>query len=572
MIESFLIFSKSYRFLWFFLIATFLATNISGNDVPAFPGAEGFGKYSKGGRGGVVLQVTNVNDNGPGSLREALEYEGPRIIVFSVSGVISLKEPIFIDNPFVTLLGHTAPEKGVAIRGNQLHIRTHDVIIRFLRMRIGDVNFGKLNHWQSLDAIDIGNGKSDDVHNIIIDHCSISWATDENIGLWGDSYNITIQNSIISEGLNFGKNIQKRGMGILVGPWAERISILNNLFIHNGKRNPRMGNGGLGDVRNNTIYNPGWMGINIWNEKTDKPQTLNIVKNIFIPGPDTEFEKEISIWDPTTHPGKVYIADNLGFSGDTNYDNWVMVEDANSPRDPITPEQIERVKSDEEFLNEVSKTKSFEEMNHYVQYYVGASLPLRDEVDVRLINEWKSGKGKLIKSQDEVGGWPVYSAGIKRVTLFGEGNGDDIIPLGWREKYNIWRGDENEDFNGNGYTNIEEFFNGTNPLSQEEPSIMQIFEGFGAIVEEKRSVELEQNFPNPFRDYTNIRFSIQKHVFVLFNIYDYTGIKVDELVDAELYPGRYEILWKPSKGLPPGIYLGYMVIGNEKLSIKMMMN
>lgn len=182
----------------------------SQDPLKAFPGAEGFGTDTPGGRGGTVIKVTNLNNSGAGSLRAALEASGPRIVVFDVAGVIQLDERIEITEPFITIAGQTAPGDGIAIKGSPIDIQTHDVIIRGLRLRIGD---GSGDPPGSRDGITLGppwsNPGNVEVYNVVIDHCSISWAIDENIssapdgsGTSGQIYDITISNSIISEALD----------------------------------------------------------------------------------------------------------------------------------------------------------------------------------------------------------------------------------------------------------------------------------------------------------------------------------------------------------------------------------
>ena len=174
--------------------------------VPAFPGAEGFGSASVGGRGGTVIEVTNLNDSGPGSFRAAVEATGPRIVVFRIGGTIELQSTVLLTNPFITIAGQTAPGGGIAIKNTlffnryedpsgSLDIRTHDVIVRHLRIRPGAGPAGTSG--SECDAIQVyGN-----CYNVMIDHCSLSWAVDENFSSWGNPHDFTVQWCIISEGL-----------------------------------------------------------------------------------------------------------------------------------------------------------------------------------------------------------------------------------------------------------------------------------------------------------------------------------------------------------------------------------
>ena len=156
----------------------------------AFPSAEGYGRFARGGRGGRVIEVNNLNDNGPGSLRAAIEAEGPRTVVFNVSGLITLESRLIIRNPYLTIAGQTAPGKGICIRKyNMGMLGAHDVIVRYVRVRPGNIS------GQTLDGM--GMASSD---NCIIDHCSISWTIDEAFSSRG-AKNITLQRTLISEAL-----------------------------------------------------------------------------------------------------------------------------------------------------------------------------------------------------------------------------------------------------------------------------------------------------------------------------------------------------------------------------------
>jgi len=228
-------------------------TDLPQADIAAFPGAEGGGKYSFGGRGGKVYVVTNLDDDGPGSLRWACEQGGARIIVFNVAGIIRLKTPVIIRAPYITIEGQTAPGDGVCIAGETVWINTHDVIIRYMRFRRGETNVGRRD-----DAIG-GNP----VGNIIIDHVSASWGLDENMSMYRHMYNdstgsieqklgtanITIQNSIFSESLDTWNH----AFGSTLG--GENCSFMRNLWADNAGRNPSVGWNGIFNFVNNVVFN-----------------------------------------------------------------------------------------------------------------------------------------------------------------------------------------------------------------------------------------------------------------------------------------------------------------------------
>lgn len=179
--------------------------------LPAFPGAEGFGSTTPGGRGGRVIAVTTLNPSGPGSIQEACQARGPRIVVFRVGGVLQLTRSLEVREPFLTLAGQTAPGDGICLRGAGLSIRTHDVIIRGLRLRVGDDPGGP--DPENRDGIEIAHNKPGEVYNIVVDHCSVSWAIDENVSTWYECRDITFQWCLIAEALMKGSSGFDVGLG-----------------------------------------------------------------------------------------------------------------------------------------------------------------------------------------------------------------------------------------------------------------------------------------------------------------------------------------------------------------------
>jgi len=195
------------------LAATFLAVAEAQARTLAFPGAEGAGKWPQGGRGGRVIPVTNLDDSGPGSLRAAAEAKGPRTVVFRVSGTIELQTPISIKQPFLTIAGQTAPGEGICLKGQSLLIsNTHDIIIRHLRCRPGD----KTSLPGEMDAISMSS-----VRDVILDHCSATWSTDECLSVTRDSDRVTVQNCLIAEALT------SHALGSIIGSYVGSISFLN---------------------------------------------------------------------------------------------------------------------------------------------------------------------------------------------------------------------------------------------------------------------------------------------------------------------------------------------------------
>ncbi len=250
-------------------------------EIPAFPGAEGGGKYSFGGRGGRVIVVTNLNDDGPGSFRWACEQGGARIVVFNVAGIIRIKTPVIIRAPYITIAGQTAPGDGVCIAGESVWINTHDVIVRYMRFRRGETWVGRRD-----DAIG-GNP----VGNIMIDHVSATWGLDENMSMYRHMYNdstgekeqkfgtvnITIQNSIFAEALDTWNH----SFGSTLG--GENCTFMRNLWANNTGRNPSIGWNGIFNFVNNVVFN--WVHRSI--DGGDYRAQYNIINNYFKPGPAT---------------------------------------------------------------------------------------------------------------------------------------------------------------------------------------------------------------------------------------------------------------------------------------------
>ena len=409
---------------------------------PAFPGAEGFGAYTPGGRGGKVYEVTNLNDSGPGSLREAVEAKGPRIVVFRVSGNIELESRLKIGNPYITIAGQTAPGNGICLKNHQTNIGTHDVVIRYVRFRPGDVT------GRDIDSLG-GRG----CESIIIDHCSASWSIDECVSFYQNN-NITIQWCLISESLYESHHVKGRhGYG---GIWGGNNSSLHhNLFAHHSSRNPRFASDDKNvDYRNNVIYNWGFNSA-----YGGERATVNMVANYYKAGPGTKGNKKNRIVDVSENESRWYIADNYvtGYP-EITADNWSGGVQGKADK------AIIRV--DEPFPAVAITSQTAEEAYELVLAHVGASLS-RDPLDARIIEEvrtgtatyggaWGDGKG-IIDSQGTVGGWPQ----LKPIAP-PEDRDHDGMPDKWELEKGLNADNINdgaEDRDGDGYTNVEEYLN-----------------------------------------------------------------------------------------------------------------
>lgn len=459
--------------------------------IPAFPGAEGGGMYTPGGRGGKVIVVTSLADRGPGTLREACETGGARIVVFNVAGVIRLEAPIDINAPYITIAGQTAPGDGVCVTGASVHINTHDVVIRHMRFRRGQTDVGFRD-----DALG-GNA----VGNVIIDHVSASWGLDENMSIYRHVWNrqadgrgeklpavnVTIQNSIFSECLD----MYNHAFGATIG--GHNSTFARNVFASNISRNCSIGmNGGFNFI-NNTTYN--W-----WNRSVDggdHTSRINMIANNFKPGPITPEGKPIAwrilkvengrdkanrgVW------GRAYVSGNRTFANAAvTADNWaggVMAGDQFVTAD--NAELMKRVRVEEPFEMAPVTILSAEEAFDFVVNHGGASFPKRDAVDARVMKSVKTGKvypakdarehqplyvkrrlpadsykQGIITDPQQVGGLPQYK-GKPYVDTDGDG-----MPDKWEKKYGLNPNDSSDatgDLSGDGYTNIEKYINGIDP-------------------------------------------------------------------------------------------------------------
>lgn len=409
-------------------------------ELPAFPGAEGFGSKTPGGRGGDVLFVTNLKDSGPGSLRAAVEAEGPRIIVFRSAGLIDLESPLKIREPFVTIAAQTAPGDGIALRNWPVYVETHDVIIRGLRVRTGDRPGPRPDN---SDALAMANQEGG-VYNIILDHCSFSWAIDENLSTWHACHDITVQWCVISEALHDSRHSKgPHSMGFLIGNHARNVSFHHNLMVSNHARNPRPKGDTSSEIINNLIVNWGWAAINFADVESSGPSQSHIIGNTFIAGPDTKEGRCIHFSSQMPLGTCAYSKDNVhpgipfASSGD------------GSPHRHLRHEPL--------FASSGISVDDATVAKERVLAHAGASIPQRDPVDTRVVKGVLDGTAKIIDSQSEVGGWPEYVSAEPPADRDRDG-----MPDAWEVQHALDpdHPDDDGDADGDGYTNIEEYING----------------------------------------------------------------------------------------------------------------
>lgn len=433
----------------------------------AFPTAEGYGKYSKGGRGGVVFEVTNLNDSGEGSLRAAVEASGPRTVVFRVSGTIILESPLKIKNPYITLAGQTAPGDGICIRRHPLSIDADHVIIRYLRVRLGDES------GNDYDAVSSRYTK-----HVILDHISASWSVDECMSVYHcDS--ITVQWCVISESMSKSNHVKgSHGFG---GIWGSNYGTYHhNLLVHHTSRNPRMASGsGYTDYRNNVVYNWGYQNL-YGGEKYQKGSDkfnfsgFNIVANYYKPGPATlPGEVSYRIANPSFRDendfGLWYIADNkIEGNAEVSDDNW--------NGGVQTKISMETIRLEKPWPSMPLDQQTAHEAYELVLDKAGATLPKRDEIDERIINETRGGyatyegnsykKGHqvadpekvsgIIDTQADVGGWPELKSAPPPPDTDHDGMPDE-----WESKNGLdpENADDRNKFGEDGYTMLETYLN-----------------------------------------------------------------------------------------------------------------
>ena len=404
--------------------------------LPAFPGAEGHGKYVTGGRGGQIIYVTNLEDNNsPGSLRYAINQSGPRIILFKVSGTIQLNSRLSISKGDVTIAGQTAPGDGITLRDYPVTVDADNVIIRFMRFRMGDAAE------QEADALGGREQK-----NIIVDHCSMSWSTDECVSFYQNE-NFTLQWSIISESLK--NSVHEKGSHGYGGIWGgKNASFHHNLLAHHDSRNPRLGEirsttfafTDLVDLRNNVIYN--WKGNSCYG---GEGMNANIVNCYYKPGPATTKKERIISIDKSLEPsepvyniwGKFYIDGNvLTASARATNDNWAYgVYNQFNSKYTVTEQEKQEMRLAEPLNPGEVTTHDAETAYERILEYGGASL-VRDAVDERIIYDVSTGtatymdggngstKG-IVDTQDAVGGWPELSPGMAPADTDEDGMPDD---------------------------------------------------------------------------------------------------------------------------------------------------
>lgn len=414
----------------------------------AFPGAEGAGRMAVGGRGGRVLRVTNLDDAGPGSLRAAVEADGPRTVVFDIGGTIRLTSPLTIRRGRITVAGQTAPGGGITLRDYPLVVAADDVVVRHVRSRLGDES------GIESDAVSIDRGS-----RIILDHVSASWSVDETLSVGSrydpperGVYDVTVQWSVIAESLNASRHAKgEHGYGSLIrGGHGARMTFHHNLWAAHRARMPRPGNynpppvdpvGPRLEFRENVFHD--WGGSHSgYNADTESLSVYAFIGNAYVPGPDSTGRYAFEESNPLA---RAWFEGNA-MDGEVPADPWSLVKDSERPDYRLTsrPDWA------------AAATGTAIEVEAAVLSRAGAG-PVRDAVDERIVAGVRARALRIIDSQSQVGGWPELAAGIP----WADGDGDGM-PDGWETANGLNPADAADgpaDRNGDGWTNLEDWLN-----------------------------------------------------------------------------------------------------------------
>jgi len=384
------------------------------NALPAFPGALGWASKTPGGRGGRIIRVTSLAPEGPGTLREAIEAKGPRIIVFEVGGVIDLgKKTLRLTEPFVTIAGQTAPSPGITLIRGGMDITAHDVVVQHIRIRPGGAGMGWMSGWDEDSIATVG------AYNVIVDHCSLTWATDENLSAsgprftgatpaeWraGTSHDITFSNNIIAESLAYSSHSKgEHSKGSLIHDNVTGLLIVGNLYAHNYERSPLFKGGVWGVIVNNLIYNPGPRAIHYnlapeeWLDHPFEVGRMTAIGNVLRAGPSTPVDKLAFVMIGGAGDLEYYGRDNIAVDavgepirmfGSYTTTGARIIQAA---RPPVWWEGLTPMPARDVQVKVLSQ--------------VGARPWDRDQRDLLLIAEVAEGRGEIIDKEEQVGGYP----------------------------------------------------------------------------------------------------------------------------------------------------------------------
>jgi hypothetical protein len=366
-----------------------------------------------GGLGGSVLRVTTLAADGPGSLRRALEDTHPRLVVFEVGGVIDLQgRSLDVRNPWLTVAGQTAPDPGITLIRGSLSVETHDVIIQHIAVRPGDRGAGLRQGEWSPDAIGAHRGNAGPVHHVVFDHCSATWAIDENLSASGPadvdastdpditSHDITLRHCLIAEGLSHATHPKgEHSKGTLIHDGVRDVVIAGCLYAHNRERNPRLKGGTTSVVAGNVMYNWGSACVGVGkhgNRQTLNPSETVLAGNVAIAGPDTHTRLFVKSVDAG---GRVFLRENIAVA-------------ANGAPLPMTDDGVVPLPSP----RDLPDIHPWDAAAHVLRS-AGARPAHRDPIDARIVRSVIEGTGRIIDSQEQVGGYPVRAATVRPLSV-----------------------------------------------------------------------------------------------------------------------------------------------------------
>lgn len=497
------------------LILTFFLLSLAFSEEPPFHQLGGYGTGTKGGLAGRIIKVTNLKSDGPGSLRAACEEAGERLIIFQVGGVIDLeKRPIKIKNPFITIAGQTSPHPGITLVRGGIQITTHDVVIQHIAVRPGEAGEAKGSGWE-VDGMATWGANA---YNIVFDHCSATWATDENLSVSGppdsfpgeSSHDVTLYGCLIAESLSHSTHSKgEHGKGSLLNDGASNISIIGCLYAHNNRRNPLLKGNTRAVLVNNIIYNSGSQCIGM----TDRGKSPYIGKssavfvgNVWITGANSSKKTFVSAGQPRIC-GDAYFSDN-------------HLEDHTGKSINLTLSDV--------FIKKMSRPSFWPEglvarpVSHVVPHVlrtVGARAGDRDAIDDRIVLTIIEGSGSIIDSEQQVGGYPEYDATYQVLQ----------VPSTQNERL-VWLDSLAAKLSMDSTLDVT-------PL----PS--NVFDVNGMHMDNLPDEFQLRNYPNPFNPETTITFSIPEAMDITLRIYNIRGELVNELQNGRMASGSHNIKW-----------------------------
>lgn len=581
------------------LIAVIMSLSVSSQNYNNYD-IEGWAAYTRGGKGGEIIRVTNLNASGTGSLAAALAVDKPRTVVFEVGGVINMGgKSLSLNKPYITIAGQTAPNPGITITNGAFYVNTHDVILQHLRFRTGAS--GHTTGWEP-DALST-NGS----YNTIIDHCSASWSVDENCSASGPrfegntpeewrqhtSHTLTMSNNIIAEGLSNSTHSKgEHSKGTLIHDNATEIAVIKNLYASNKDRNPLFKGGARGAIVNNYIYNPGSNAISFglvndeWEGHPHETGMMTIIGNHLQYGPGTG---NIPLCKIGNGPCEVYLSDNIALNrSGVNVQQYAGDETKKVSYKPVWSANIN--------LIHASQVR-----NHIIRN-AGARPWDRDTVDRRIIREVLEGKGKIINSENEVGGYPITNQTNQKFIEQEWNTGQmlkinpniDISSIPEKVFVDSLFTVETKVKNNNFYS-LDLLINGVSKGKIYNPpyswdvkinisGLYQILivaetdscERFCSETKELNAINyisgtnktaIENNksklhFSNPVREEAIMTFFADKSDYARLKIFDTSGRKIETLLNNKVQAGMNTVKWQ-TKNIPNGIYLYTLSIGSK---------